>query len=168
MTSRKRSDISQALSEEVGLELSPFTIALKHVHELSPVGRGFCLTYTQEGVIYYDRIPTIRELNSRRVRPTRFEIHPIVQHRIRERHYRYWYFYDHKYLYPMHALKPKVFFDEFLFHPHHNPHYQTEVVCEIETPHRRRKPLQTALAGAWWSPGRWACDSLSPYAEASS
>lgn len=139
-----------ALAEDLELLLSPFTITLKHAHQLRAVGRGFYFAFYRDQVLYYDSMPVWRYSLGIRQKPERFILHPSVHQRLMTNHYQYWYYHDHKYLYPLQKSKVSVFLESFIIVPDDNPFYRTEVVFSIETPQIRRKPLQRSRVEHLW------------------
>jgi len=116
MGKKKTHRVGQALSEELGLVLSPFTLTLKHVVQLNAKRGGFLfVTTTQFDHHLYHRVEVVAECNGLPIKPAYFPIPKSVVGRLLQKSYAMWFFYDSDYLYPLQKVKPEALLETFVF-----------------------------------------------------
>lgn len=131
--------LDEWLAIEIGVQLSPFVLTLKHVRQLSHGGLGFLFVYRHQGVYWIDHTWVQRDQLGLRIKPVRLRMDTTVKDRLEQQVHRRWYFYDQEYLYPVQKAKVKRLFDDFWFIVDKDPLYRPTALINIEMNPRYEK-----------------------------
>lgn len=143
MAKKRVNRVSLALSEELGLLLSPFTLTLKHVVKLHSKVGGFVFVFpTTLGQYQYHSVRVASESGGLPVKPLFFPIPQACVEGLLGNRYCHWFYFDEQYLYPVQRTKPSTLLETFLFKPNGEvPH--VDVLLDTPEPEMwlRKKPL---------------------------
>ena len=99
---------------ETQRELSPFTLKLDHLVEINPQSGGFYFAFIDNGQVVYDYLSITNIINGRRLKPGRFFLSATMAQRLRDKHYKRWYYADRDYVYPLKKETYQRFIDRFM------------------------------------------------------
>lgn len=131
----------QLVADELGLNLSPFTLVLRRVVELDRVVRGFVFMYIKDGLIHLDFADTWNAVNGRRTKIKKFGLSKQINARLYERFYRRWYIRDGDMLYPVQTTKFADFKDTFYFLMGEHPTQPSLIIQPDNAPVLRSRRL---------------------------
>ena len=129
------------IAQDLGLQLTPFVLTIKHGRKLHQVIQGFVFAYTQDDVPMYDEVPVWRSSAGIRHKVTRYISHPRIEQRLIKRQYSRWYIRNEDILFPMQTSKIEDLRDNFYFVVDDNPLNRTQIVMTEDTQFIRKKPL---------------------------
>jgi len=132
----------EAIADELGLILSPFTVTLKHTAGFTALVKSLIFSFMKDNEVYYDKATTWTHCNGRRVRKRKFAIAPHALSNLHNKLYNRWYFTDGVNLFPVQHAKMSDVLDFFYFVEDDNPRLYTHIAyTPKETPFIRKKPL---------------------------
>lgn len=146
--------LDEQIAQELGLQLSPFVLTIKHGRKLHQVINGFVFAYTQDDTPMYDEVPVWRSSAGLRHKVTRYISHPRIEQRLIKRQYLRWYIRNDDILFPMQTSKVEDLRDNFYFVVDDNPLNRTQIVMTEDTQFIRKKPLlgMRQVTPAWGVP----------------
>ena len=134
--------IDEAIAADIGLLLSNLVATIKHVQRLDKLVVEFLFAFEKDGVVYYDRVPSLRPDNGMRCKIVKFQIQPSIRDRLNKHLYKRWYVRSANTLYVMQTAKPGAIDEYFYFVDAPTPGYRTQTAyTEPETFFIRKKPL---------------------------
>jgi hypothetical protein len=133
--------IDQQVAADLGLQLSPFTMTLKHVKGLTKLVHGFVFAFQHDGLVYYDSVDRWTETLGLRHKISRFVSNPQVEERLAKHQYKCWYVHDGQTLYRIQTAKVECLKDHFYFITDATGRHPTQTAGIEETDFIRKKPL---------------------------
>jgi hypothetical protein len=146
MTKSIAKQLDQAVANELGLVLSPFTMILRHVVGLRQLVDGFVFALVQGDYIHVDTVDTWNDANGMRAKIKKFISNPLVEERLAKRQYRRWYVRGGGELFPVQTAKTEDLKENFYFLIDDNPSHRTLTVFNEECPKLRKYSLYTQQA----------------------
>lgn len=142
MAKSSNAEIDLAMVEETQRVLSPFTLKLDHLVEINPKNGGFYFAFIVNDQVVYDYLSISNRVNGCRVKPGRFFLSNTMVQRLRDKHYKRWYYADRDYVYPLKKETYQRFVDRFLCIETSDDlcHVQTTIV-DPPAMYLRKKPL---------------------------
>lgn len=136
--------IDQQVADDLGLQLSPFTMTLKHARGLTKMVQGFVFAFQHQDLVYYDQVERWSETLGMRHKISRFISNPQVEERLAKHQYKCWYVHDGQTLYRIQTAKVDCLKDHFYFITDATGRHQTQTAGIQETLFIRKKPLVAA------------------------